>query len=665
MGRKIILILFVASITTLGALAAIAATSSKTARPTGSSPVTRAVVFNTTVTDYGDMNIVSEPIYGFVERVVAEATGTETDFTLTLTDCHDVNLWSKTDCNSLAMPYSNAVTMADLADANQYAVGVPVMGAMKLHIADVNYAPEIQTLAVDGNATVGTFTLSYGGEETSGIAYDANAAEVQTALEALTAVDTNDIIVAGGTIDAGTSFTFTFASDLGDVALIVPDFTECGVTSEVQTLTRNTAIAGTFTLSYGGVSTADIAFDATTGEIDTALHLSTLDGNNVTVGGTALDSAGTTTFTYAAKLGDVDMLTIDTSNLGKTAEVQTMVGDNATAGTFTLTYEGETTAAIAYDASKAAIKTALELLSTVASDDISVGGTAVGTTGNTTFTFRSNFGNVSLITIDTSNLGKTAEVQTLAGDTATSGTYTLTYGGQTTTALDYDASTTDMSNALVALTNVSAGDITVGGDDLASGSDTTFTFRANFGDVSAISIDTSNLGKTSEVQTLVLDNVATAGTFTLSYNFETTAAIAYDANTAEIQAALEALSTVDTGDITVGGYDLANAGNTTFTFLSKFGPTRLMGIDISSLTGPTTATISETTAGAKATEAVTETTKGVLDTQTISETTAGALVSGTFAETTKGVAETGDITTTTPVTPDLSDITVTVYYLGD
>lgn len=48
----------------------------------------------------------------------------------------------------------------------------------------------------------------------------------------------------------------------------------------------------------------------------------------------------------------------------------------ATAGDFTLTFEGETTAAIAFDATAAEIKTALELLSNVNVDDLSVAATA-------------------------------------------------------------------------------------------------------------------------------------------------------------------------------------------------------------------------------------------------------------------------------------------------
>ena len=108
----------------------------------------------------------------------------------------------------------------------------------------------------------------------------------------------------------------------------------------------------------------------------------------------------------------------------------------------------------------------------------------------------------------------------------------------------------------------------------------------------------------SEVQTLTPDAVATAGTFTLTYGGETTAAIAYDAPTTgvgSIQEALEALSGVSAGDITVGGTTLAAAGTTTFTFADTLGDVSTISFDFSGLTGPTQAgsTIAETTTGFK------------------------------------------------------------------
>lgn len=106
----------------------------------------------------------------------------------------------------------------------------------------------------------------------------------------------------------------------------------------------------------------------------------------------------------------------------------------------------------------------------------------------------------------------------------------------------------------------------------------------------------------AEVQTLTPDAVATAGTFTLTYNGETTGNIAFNAPTTgvgSIQEALEALTGVSTGDITVGGSNLSAGGPTTFTFLNTAGDVPMISFDFSGLTGPTQggSSIAETTTG--------------------------------------------------------------------
>ncbi len=106
----------------------------------------------------------------------------------------------------------------------------------------------------------------------------------------------------------------------------------------------------------------------------------------------------------------------------------------------------------------------------------------------------------------------------------------------------------------------------------------------------------------AEVQTLVPDNPATGGTFTLTYGGEETDAIDYNATLEEIQSALEALSTVDSGDITVSGDSLDTdpvADGLVFTFADEAGNVDMIEFDFSGLTGTTQAgsSISETTQG--------------------------------------------------------------------
>ena len=90
---------------------------------------------------------------------------------------------------------------------------------------------------------------------------------------------------------------------------------------------------------------------------------------------------------------------------GGIAEVQKLSKtDKADGGTFTLTYDGQTTGAIAFDATTAMIKDALELLPNVNPDDIGVSDKKLKDDGDTVFTFRNNAGDVSKISIDTINL---------------------------------------------------------------------------------------------------------------------------------------------------------------------------------------------------------------------------------------------------------------------
>jgi flagellar hook-associated protein 2 len=90
--------------------------------------------------------------------------------------------------------------------------------------------------------------------------------------------------------------------------------------------------------------------------------------------------------------------------------------------------------------------------------------------------------------------GAVAEVQQIAHASAiTSGTFTLSYGGYTTSAINYNASISDIQTAINALPSVQSGDITVSGDALNGTGNLTFTFKNTLGDVSSILIDSSNL----------------------------------------------------------------------------------------------------------------------------------------------------------------------------
>ncbi len=70
-----------------------------------------------------------------------------------------------------------------------------------------------QTIMGSAPVSAGTFTLSFGGQTTSALAFDASAATIQTALEALSTIDPGDVTVtsSGTTLDLGGSMRCDFA----------------------------------------------------------------------------------------------------------------------------------------------------------------------------------------------------------------------------------------------------------------------------------------------------------------------------------------------------------------------------------------------------------------------------------------------------------------------
>lgn len=73
---------------------------------------------------------------------------------------------------------------------------------------------EVQTVTITGSPTGGTFTLTYSGQTTSAIAYNATAATVKNALQALSTVGTGNVSVSGS---AGGPYTVTFQQDLAGI----------------------------------------------------------------------------------------------------------------------------------------------------------------------------------------------------------------------------------------------------------------------------------------------------------------------------------------------------------------------------------------------------------------------------------------------------------------
>lgn len=111
---------------------------------------------------------------------------------------------------------------------------------------------EVQTVTITGTPTGGTFTLTYSGQTTTAIPYNATAAALRSALEGLSNIGVGDVTVTGGP-GPGTPYVVTFTGALGntDVAQMTATGSFTGGTTPAAAVTTTTpGVAGTSTTGY-------------------------------------------------------------------------------------------------------------------------------------------------------------------------------------------------------------------------------------------------------------------------------------------------------------------------------------------------------------------------------------------------------------------------------
>jgi len=464
----------------------------------------------------------------------------------------------------------------------------------------------VQTITFQGNITGGSFTLTFNGAATGAIAWNPNptilATNIQSALNLLVA----PAVAAGQT--AGT-FIATFPSPgveptmgadgtnlIGTGASVSVATTTAGTNNSaaVQTITfSGTITGGTFTLTLNGATTAAINWDANftnlTNNIQNALNALTgqLNGNQVTFAGDPTFTASfqtngvqpTITANSAGLSGAGASVTVVTTvaGTGSTPAIQTITfHGNIIGGTFTLTYNGATTAPITWDANPVTlsnnIQAALNLLEppTVAAGQSAGTFTATFQSPGAEPTMAANgtglTGTGASVTVNTTTAGNsaTAAVQTITfGATVTGGTFTLTLNGATTGTINWDPNATNLAQNIQTALNTLTGQLN--GTQIAfSGSTTseiaTFSFN---GAQSTMTINGTSLAGTSvavgvttttpgtpttpAVQTITFSGNITGGTFFLGFGNATTGAISWSPNAAtlatNIQSALNELFT--------------------------------------------------------------------------------------------------------------------------
>lgn len=107
---------------------------------------------------------------------------------------------------------------------------------------------EVQTVSIGGSVapTGGNLTLTYAGQTTGNIAWNANAGAVQTALRALSNIADDEVVCSGGPFP-GTPVICTFAAGLGNENVALMTGSAAGLTGG----TGNTIVVAETIKGYG------------------------------------------------------------------------------------------------------------------------------------------------------------------------------------------------------------------------------------------------------------------------------------------------------------------------------------------------------------------------------------------------------------------------------
>jgi hypothetical protein len=471
-------------------------------------------------------------------------------------------------------------------------------------------ANEQQRISLPGNVTGGTFTLTFEGQTTGALTYDESAADIDTALELLSTIDS--VTVTGS---AGGPWTVEFTGEHAekDVSLLTGNGSSLtkasseytvnvgtvregsAAVNEQQTISLPSGVSGgTFTLTFDDQTTGALTYDESAADIETALEaLSNIDAVSVTGNaggpwvvefqgqyagiGVPLLTGNGGSLTGAASITVTEVTTGGPAN-----EIQDVVCPDYVPS-FNLEFTnhlGQTdSGGFLRSWSAAQFQNGLEALSSIGEGSASV---TLVATGHWRVEFIGELAGVNQsslsvlsgapVTITTIQAGSTTgtnEVQRYVVRGATGGTYTLSFRGQTTSALTHDDSVADIDTALEALSTIGAGNVSVAALSDDTGYAYSVTFQGDLAneDVPLLTAATGSLtGGTvyvsttqtaiagvNEIQGVTLYGAPAGGTFTLTFDGQTTGALTYDESAADVETALEALSNIDA--VTVSGPD--------------------------------------------------------------------------------------------------------------
>lgn len=447
---------------------------------------------------------------------------------------------------------------------------------------------EVQTLSLPIIPTGGTFTLTYDGQTTGNIAYNANAATVQAALEALSNITAGDVVCSGGALPA-TPVVITFAQLLAgqNVPLITGDGSLLtGGTSNITgiTTTRNGSVGQNCKHINGHIGTNPIE--------TTQYYWRTFAASNA-----ELDAS-------AVFLGSASNADIKAALVGLTCRIDTPSGmQNYVITSDDIDVTGDLS--IPFNTSSLTGGIQIEFKGAFAQMNIPIS---------------RNANAISMRQVDRNQeynaVKQTAteafEIQEFTvTDSTITGSYDLTVydsAGSPHTITDIPYST--VGSSLASFINSALGGQYVSVDSTPSGSSYTHVINYQYLGYQIVDITqlTSTEGEVQVIETTGGDAGSSdqqlitaagsedirAGTFTLTYDGQTTGAIAYNASAATIQAALEALSNLDSGDVVVSGGPLST-NDIILTFDPSLGDA--VEISITSSLVNSEAVLSETITG--------------------------------------------------------------------
>jgi hypothetical protein len=252
--------------------------------------------------------------------------------------------------------------------------------------------PEQQTIFFSAVPTIGSFTLTLGIETTSPLPFNASTASIKSALEALSAVN---VVTVTGNFSSGIVVTFdnpvqpypvlTVSNNslaVNAVAVTVAELTQ-GV-SAVKEIFRldfsGTPDAGSFQVNIGGSNSTPILFSDAAAAVKTAIQ--TISGIvTVTVTGSfalgfqvtvdvpiqALPAPTIVNNTLTVSGSPVTVYpSVTQEGITGVKEVQRLTFSSVPdAGAYTLNVGGDVTGSLAFNASNATIKAAIDALSSV------------------------------------------------------------------------------------------------------------------------------------------------------------------------------------------------------------------------------------------------------------------------------------------------------------